>query len=102
MSSYETNYLKGFFSALIMAGMITIMFYVVMPVWASFSYNIEQSSDMLGVVYPLSGFTQVMVNLSASINVAFFLIIIFPIIYILILPFMKEPQESVSDVGGYY
>ena len=98
---YEINYLRGFFSALIIAGMITIMFYVVMPVWASFSYNINQSADMLGVVYPLSGFTQVMVNLSASINVAFFLIIIFPIIYILILPFMREPQEDVN-IGGYY
>lgn len=101
--SYETNYMKGLFSSLIMTGMITIMFYVLIPVWASFSNSVSITAETLGTVYPLSGVASNLANLTASINVAFFMIILFPIVYLLILPFMREPQEEVqSNIGGNY
>ena len=85
-----------------MSGLITIMFYVLMPVWASFSYGIEQTADSLGTVYPMSGVASFLNNITASINIAFFFIILFPIIYLLILPFMREPQEEYQNIGGNY
>lgn len=100
MGSYSTNYLKGAISALILAAVIAICFYVLIPPWAGIIDQIAQVAVTLSSSYPgLSGAPTVFRNLSASVNVAFSMMLLFPIIYVLILPFMRSVNEE-PNIGG--
>ena len=91
MSDYETSYMVGIVSALILWLLLDIVFYALSPVWFGFV------SPMTGILTSLGVFNQVapiINNLTLAITTMFFSMIATVIIYIILLPFLRQPQQE--------
>ena len=94
MSDYESNYMMGILSAIILFVLLCIVFWATSPLWFGFVNGIANAvvgSGLTAIMPQLAPFIN---NLTLAITTVFFALIATPIVYIILLPFLRQPQQE--------
>lgn len=95
-SDYETNWIKGILSAIILFAIISFVFYFTSPVWAGFVGNLYANylTPQYFATHPYaSGVNTIINDETLSIFSAFFALILTILVYIIVLPFLREQNQ---------
>ena len=89
MSDYESSWFIGALSAVIIFFLMTVLFWALSPAWYGYVSGITNVviGSGLSAIAPQLG--AVINNLTFSITVVFFALIATPLVYLLVLPFLR-------------
>ena len=91
MSDYESSWLLGIISDLILWFLLTVAFWALSPAWFGFVAPITASITALGVFNQVA---PIINNLTLAITTMFFALIGTVILHIIVLPFLRQPQQE--------
>lgn len=94
MSDYESNYFNGILSAVILFLILTLLFWALSPMWFGFVNALTGNllnSSFSALVPQLAPFIN---NVTSAIVSAFFALIATPLVYVVLLPFLRQPQQE--------
>ena len=94
MSDYESSWMLGALEAVIIFVLLCIVFWAASPMWYGFVSGITTAVVGAGLSSIMPQLGAVIDNLTFSITVVFFALIATPQVYLMVLPFLREVQQS--------
>ena len=96
MSDYETSWLLGLMEGLVLFVLMCFAFWATSPMWYGFVSGLTTAMLGSGMSASYPQVAAVINNLSFSVTVVFFALIATPLVYILILPFLRVVNQEVG------
>jgi hypothetical protein len=94
LSDYESSYMMGLISGAIIFVLMCFVFWATSPVWFGFVSALAAAMIGSGLSASYPQVAAVINNLTFSISVVFFALIATPLVYIIVLPFLREVQQT--------
>lgn len=94
MSDYESQWLIGALSAVIIFFLMCVLFWALSPAWYGYVSGMTNAVIGSGLSNVMPQLGAVINNLTFGITVVFFALIATPLVYLLVLPFLRAVQQS--------